>query len=94
MTLEELKAAYPDCPDAMDLGETAGAPLWQQIRDGGFTLDEVIAIVRVASSLATLILVAHAPAGAVELAHRLLEQTHTPGFRKYVAAKLRMVQGA
>lgn len=85
MTLEQLRAAYPGCPEAVLLHETPEAEeLWEIARASDFRPDEIVALLcqRADRSLARP---DSRPGNALEIVRH---QMNHPDFVRYVAAKL------
>jgi hypothetical protein len=87
MTLDELKAAYPGCPDAVEWFDHGLDSLWAKARSLGWTVDQfkercqgVQSIIDREGGLR---------AGAKETA--AMAQLDTEDFRRYFAAKMGML---
>lgn len=87
MTLEQLKAAYPGCPEALDAHETelANAFLWplakQRVQEG-WTLDEQLAEMKTCAALVVNMV------GLKSVMAQALKEMDSPDFRRYVSDKL------
>lgn len=87
-TLDELKAAYPGIPDALEVSEIK-PELWESARAAGLSPAEVIAAHQVATAaLALQTALDPGLAPTADLVNRLLEQLQHPNYRRYVAGKL------
>ena len=84
MLLDDLKAAYPGCPDALEWAEDCRtAYVWDQVRDYGMGPQDALQAFRAGIRL----LIEHYPQHKHK-AEVTLQQTYSPGFARYVAAKL------
>lgn len=83
MLLDELKAAYPGCPDALEWAESEHtAPVWDQARGCGMSPERTMECIRLGIGLLLTYFPAYTESKVV------LQQTHSSSFARYVAAKL------
>jgi hypothetical protein len=92
MSLEQVKAAYPGCPDAIDwLERPQSQGTWEQARVGDVSPERAVAILQLAVAVTILTVfptIGGVPKQVAALTTRILDQMEHPDFLRYVAGKL------